>query len=80
MMHNARNADRENNTMGLKPTCKEVHQLASEQLDRELTLMERARMQVHLLLCDACRNFNNQMGLIRRTMRRLSNDDSEHLK
>jgi predicted anti-sigma-YlaC factor YlaD len=66
--------------MGLKPTCKEVHRLASEQLDRDLTLIERARMQVHLMICDACRNFNDQMGLIRRAMRRLSKDDSEHLK
>jgi predicted anti-sigma-YlaC factor YlaD len=55
--------------MGFKPTCKEVHRLTSEGLDRELSLVERARVQAHLLVCIACRNFTNQMALIRRAMR-----------
>jgi predicted anti-sigma-YlaC factor YlaD len=55
--------------MSLKPTCKEVHRLVSEGLDRELSLVERARMQMHLLICRACQNFNNQMALLRGAMR-----------
>ena len=55
--------------MSLKPTCKEVHRLVSEGLDRELSLIERARMQMHLLVCRACQNFNNQMTLLRHAMR-----------
>jgi predicted anti-sigma-YlaC factor YlaD len=58
--------------MGIKPTCKEVHRLTSEGLDRELSLVERARMQMHLLVCDACRSFTDQMQLIRNAMRRLT--------
>ncbi len=57
--------------MSLKPTCKEVHQLTSESLDRELSMIERARVRVHLLVCGACRRFNAQMQLIRRAMRQL---------
>jgi predicted anti-sigma-YlaC factor YlaD len=55
--------------MSLKPTCKEVHRLVSEGLDRDLSLVERARMQMHLLVCRACQNFNGQMLLLRKAMR-----------
>ena len=58
--------------MGLKPTCREIHQLVSEGMDRPLTLVERARMRLHLMVCDACTRFDTQMLLIRRAMRRLS--------
>lgn len=63
--------------MGLKPTCKEVHRLTSEGLDRELSMIERARVQMHLLVCIACRNFTDQMELIRRAMRRLGGSDGD---
>jgi predicted anti-sigma-YlaC factor YlaD len=58
--------------MSLKPTCKEVHRLTSEGLDRELSMVERARVRVHLLVCVACRTFDGQMQLIRRAMRHLT--------
>lgn len=62
-------------TMGLKPTCKEVHRLVSEGMDRELSLVERTRMRLHLLVCAACTRFNGQMDLLRRAMRSLPPDD-----
>lgn len=58
--------------MSLKPTCKEVHRLTSEGMDRELSVVERARMRMHLLVCAACRNFDGQMRLLRRAMRALA--------
>jgi predicted anti-sigma-YlaC factor YlaD len=58
--------------MSIKPTCKEVHRLTSEGLDRELSLVERARMQVHLLTCNACRNFTEQTQMLHKAMQRLS--------
>ena len=54
---------------GLKPTCREVHRLVSEGMDRELSLVERTRMRLHLMVCRACTRFNAQMGLLRRAMR-----------
>jgi len=63
--------------MSLKPTCREVHQLTSESLDRDLTMTEHARVQMHLLGCSACRNFTGQMQLLRKAMRRLSIDDDK---
>ncbi len=53
----------------LKPTCREVHQLVSERMDRELTLVERGRVKVHLMVCTACTRFDEQMQLLRRAMR-----------
>lgn len=58
--------------MSIKPTCKEVHRLTSEGLDRELSMVERARMQMHLLTCQACRNFTEQTQLLHKAMQRLS--------
>ncbi|MDC8757776.1 zf-HC2 domain-containing protein [Janthinobacterium fluminis] len=54
---------------GLKPTCREVHRLVSEGMDRELSTVERIRMRLHLMVCGACTRFNGQMGLLRRAMR-----------
>ena len=61
--------------MSLKPTCEEVHRLTSEGLDRELSVIERARVRMHLLVCNACRTFTGQMSLLRDAMRRLGADD-----
>ncbi len=60
--------------MPFKPTCREVHQLASQSLDRRLNLTERLRMRLHLMVCEACTRFNAQMLLIRRAMQRLSHE------
>jgi hypothetical protein len=55
--------------MGLKPTCKEVHRLVSEGMDRELSVVERTRVRLHLVVCEACTRFNGQMDLLRKAMR-----------
>jgi predicted anti-sigma-YlaC factor YlaD len=60
--------------MGIKPTCKEVHRLVSEQMDRDLSLLEKSRLRLHMLMCDACSNFSSQMKLIRSAMRQFPTD------
>ena len=50
--------------------CKQVHALVSQGLDRDLSLSERARMKLHLMICKACTNFNGQMHFIRNAMQR----------
>jgi predicted anti-sigma-YlaC factor YlaD len=52
-----------------KPTCREVHRLVSEEMDRELSLVERARMRLHLIVCEACTRFDGQMATLRLAMR-----------
>ena len=53
----------------LKPTCREIHRLVSHALDRELSVVERTRMRLHLLVCTACTRFNLQMDFLRSAMR-----------
>jgi predicted anti-sigma-YlaC factor YlaD len=55
--------------MAFKPTCKEIHRLTSEGMDRPLSPLEKIRMRLHLVVCEACRSFGKQMAVIRRAMR-----------
>jgi sporulation-control protein spo0M len=55
--------------MAFKPTCKEIHRLTSEGMDRRLSTVEKIRMRLHLVVCEACRSFGKQMDFIRRAMR-----------
>jgi hypothetical protein len=55
---------------GIKPTCREVHRLVSEGMDRDLTVVERTRTRLHLLVCEACTRFSGQMDMLRRAMRK----------
>ncbi|MCU6434957.1 zf-HC2 domain-containing protein [Undibacterium sp. Jales W-56] len=57
--------------MRLLISCKQAHQMVSEGLDRHLSLGERARLKMHLSMCHGCTNFNGQMQLLRRAMRKL---------
>jgi len=49
--------------------CKEVSRLVSESLDRKLPLYQRIGVRVHLLMCKFCRRFEQQLMLIRKTLR-----------
>ena len=60
---------------GFKPTCREVHRLVSEAMDRDLSVMERLRMRLHLTVCEACTRFQGQMGLLRRAMYQAAHPD-----
>ena len=61
--------------MKLKPTCREVHRLVSEGQDRDLSLVEKIRVRLHLVICDACTTFDRQMRFLRRAMRRFEVPD-----
>lgn len=60
--------------MQLLLNCKQAHQMLSEGLDRDLNFAERARLKLHLSICDSCTNFSNQMQILRKAMRKLSLD------
>lgn len=44
-------------------------------MDQPLTWAERLRARAHMTICDACTNFNGQMQLMRKAMRRLGRDE-----
>lgn len=58
--------------MRLLFNCKQAHQIVSEGLDRDLSFSERARLKLHLSICDSCTNFYGQMRLLRQAMHNLT--------
>ena len=55
----------------MRLSCKEASRLLSQAMDRELPLWDRARLRLHLMLCDACNNFNRQVRFLRRAVAQL---------
>jgi len=58
-------------------SCKEVTRLVSEGLDRNLTVGERLALRLHFAICAGCRNFNDQLGFLRRAVARLADKDPD---
>jgi hypothetical protein len=56
-------------------TCKEVHRLVAESMDRKVGLVERIAIHVHLAICVHCRRFTQQMKFLRAALRRFPGDD-----
>ncbi len=51
-------------------SCKEVSHLVSESLDRQLPLVQRLRVRLHLLMCRFCSRFRQQTLFLRDAARR----------
>lgn len=56
-------------------TCKDASRLQSQSQDRRLHLGERLSLRLHLLICDNCQRFKQQLELIRRACQRLNESD-----
>jgi predicted anti-sigma-YlaC factor YlaD len=57
--------------------CKEVSRIISDGLDKAMTPPERARLRLHLVVCETCRNVEVQMSFLRRAMQKLSQADKD---
>ena len=65
-------------------TCKDASRLQSQSQDRTLQLGERLSLRLHLLICNNCRRFKQQLELIRQACQQASKsegmgDDGEAL-
>ena len=49
--------------------CHNATQLLSESQDRKLKLGERVSLRIHLVICNSCRNFGNQVHILRKISR-----------
>jgi len=45
-------------------SCKQASALASDACERQLSLIERFRMNMHTLICRSCRNCKHDMQLL----------------
>ena len=60
--------------MKIKLDCKDVSRLISQALEEDLPAGERARMRMHFVICQTCRNVDEQMQFIRRAMGKLGDE------
>jgi len=51
--------------------CKTVSRLISEDQDKLLSPPERARLRLHYVVCQTCRDVDGQMGFLRQAMKKL---------
>ena len=64
----------------LRRTCREVAALLVAREDRALQMSDRIAMQMHLLACKACPDFERQLLTMRQAMkhwRNYVNEDSD---
>ncbi|MFM2346485.1 MAG: hypothetical protein RL654_1238 [Pseudomonadota bacterium] len=54
--------------MPLLPDCKETTRLVLEGEDRQLGLLERARVRLHWRMCTGCARFGRQVELMHEAM------------
>lgn len=54
------------------PTCREVSEQASENLDEPVKGTKWLKLKLHLLICAYCRRYNQQIGLARETVKSLA--------
>jgi hypothetical protein len=58
-----------------KLNCKDVSRLISDGQDQDLPPTERAKLRLHFVICEACRNVDEQMQFIRRAMKKLGDEE-----
>jgi predicted anti-sigma-YlaC factor YlaD len=61
--------------MNGKLDCKQVSRLISDGLDKTMAPAERARLRLHFVVCQTCRDVDAQMAFLRRAMQTLGQDD-----
>jgi predicted anti-sigma-YlaC factor YlaD len=59
----------------LQLTCQQVSRLISDGQDQDLPPGERARVRLHFVICQHCRDIDEQVAFMRRAMNRLGRDE-----
>jgi len=55
--------------MGIRISCKDASRLISQLQDGVIPLAQRLRVRLHLMLCDACTRFEQQVRFLRAALR-----------
>jgi predicted anti-sigma-YlaC factor YlaD len=61
--------------MKLELDCKQMSRLLSDRLEGKVPADDLARMRLHLVICEACRDVDEQMQFLRRAMQMLDRHD-----
>lgn len=49
-------------------SCKDITRVCSDELERPLSLGERASLRMHLLMCSGCANYRRQLRVLSQAM------------
>lgn len=52
-------------------SCKEASRIASDALDRRISIIEWTNLRLHLSLCRNCRDFEQNIRIIHKTLERM---------
>jgi len=63
----------------MKTACEEASRLASNQLEGELSIKDKAWMQMHFLMCSACRHFNENISKLHQALALRRNEKFNHM-
>lgn len=58
------------------PSCEQVSLLVSDSMEEKLPLRNKIRVAIHLLMCQWCRRFKQQLRQIRALIRKTQAEDS----
>lgn len=64
----------------MKKACHYASRLASDSLDRPLSLWERIRLKLHLSMCTNCQNCDSNLKLMRKINELMRTNDYGHLR
>ncbi len=56
-------------------SCRDMHKMTSDYLDKRLTFMQRMKFRLHIFMCHSCRRFVDQICATIRTLRNLSSTE-----
>ena len=63
--------------MKLLLDCKAVSHLLSAGLDEDLPVPDRARLRLHLVMCQNCRNVDEQLAFLRSALQALGREQPD---
>ena len=52
-------------------SCAQAAKLSSRAMEQPLTMPERVRLRLHLMVCERCTNFSRQIEFLRRASRKV---------
>lgn len=61
----------------MKHFCREASRLESDAFERRLSPVEQLRLRLHLLICGACRDYRQELRLMRQLFRRIRQGPEE---
>ncbi len=60
------------------PKCRDISILISRQHETPLTPVESLWLRFHLLICEGCRNFQNNVRVMRNAFKRYLDQGKDH--